>query len=102
MFMADNGSKLIKKSEELINKTVPTLDASTTGWWRLILIGFAVAASVSAIAIALKYDPNLGRDIQREFGGQNPLSPDTQRQLAPSSENRPACTEVGPGSVTCT
>jgi hypothetical protein len=51
-------SKVLKASEDLISKTVPVLDKSTNGWWRLLLMLMVGGAVVSVVAIAVKFDPN--------------------------------------------
>jgi fructoselysine-6-P-deglycase FrlB-like protein len=59
--LTEEASKIVKASEDLISKTVPVLDKSTHGWWRLILMLMAAGSVISAVAIATKFDPNIPR-----------------------------------------
>jgi anti-sigma-K factor RskA len=49
--------EIIEKSGDLLAKTIPVLDKSENGWWRLIAIVASVAVAVSGVAIVLKLDP---------------------------------------------
>jgi hypothetical protein len=53
--------KNIERLEKLVTGTVPILDNSRHGWWRLAVLLFCAGATVSMVAIAYKFDPNISR-----------------------------------------
>lgn len=53
----DQIPEIIEKSGDLLAKTIPVLDKSQNGWWRLIAIVVSVAVAVSGVAIVIKLDP---------------------------------------------
>lgn len=60
----DQVTDLIEASEGLIKNTVPVLDSSTHGWWRLAVL-IVVIGGVSAVGVLIaKTDPNKLIEVQ--------------------------------------
>jgi hypothetical protein len=53
-----HAGEIIHETTDFIEKSVTTLEASRSGWWKLIVLGIAGGAIAIAFTLAQKIDPH--------------------------------------------